>query len=97
VTIHVLATFNGRTDTQKSTVSDLSFRAVGARGLAYNSYDCGASLATPLETFSDVFAGATTEGDICFLIDDAEADSLRLYVETFDENFDTVTTFFSLR
>jgi hypothetical protein len=96
VTIRVAATFNGRSDAQKSTVSDLSFKAVGAKGLAYNSYDCGASLDTPLETFSDVFAGATTEGDICFLVDDADADTMRLYIETFNANFDTITTFFAL-
>lgn len=97
ITIHLSATFAGRTDAQKSTVSDLSLRAVGAKGVAYNSYDCSASLAKPLETFTDVFAGATLEGDVCFLIDDSDADSLRLYIETYDSHLDNTTTFFSLR
>jgi hypothetical protein len=97
ITIHLSATFAGRPDAQKSTVSDLSLRSVGAKGVAYNSYDCSASLAKPLETFTDVFAGATLEGDVCFLIDDSDADSLRLYIETYDSNLDNTTTFFSLR
>ncbi len=97
ITIHLSASFTGRTDTQKSTVSDLSLRAVGAKGVAYNSYDCSASLATPLETFTDVFTGATVAGDVCFLIDDSDADSLRLYIETYDTHLDNTTTFFSLR
>jgi hypothetical protein len=97
VTIHLSTTFGGRTDAQKSTVSDLTLRAVGAKGVAYNAYDCSASLAKPLETFTDVFTGATVEGDVCFLIDDSDADSLRLYIETYDSHLDNTTTFFSLR
>jgi hypothetical protein len=97
ITIRLSATFVGRADAQKSTVSDLSLRAVGAKGVAYNSYDCSASLATPLETFTDVFTGATVEGDVCFLIDDSDAESLRLYIETYDSHLDDTTTFFSLR
>lgn len=77
--------------------TDVFFKVVGPKGVAYESYECLAVPPTPLDTTTDVFAGGTVAGNLCFLVDSPDAaGGLVLYAETFDADFDVLTTYFAL-
>ena len=91
----VNAAFGGPAD-KATLLGAVFFKAVGPRGLAYDSTDCVVVLADDIDIFRDVFAGGSLSGDVCFVVDAADAVGLVLYAETYDPEFNLDSTFFAL-
>ena len=73
----------------------LTFKTLGERGVAYETYPgCGV---TPdsLDTFTEIFTGGQIEGNECWQIASQDADSLMLLVDV--GLFDDIRVWFSLQ
>ncbi len=82
---------------EKSAVfSEVYFKAVGPKGVAYDATGCVAVLANGIDLFRDVFAGGSLSGDVCFVVDAGDAVGLVLYADTYDPEFNLDSTFFAL-
>lgn len=93
--VTVNAAFGGPAD-KAALVGEVFFKAVGPKGLAYDATDCYAVLPNNLDLFNDVFSGGSLTGEVCFLIDPADAAGLVLYADTYDSSFELNSTFFAL-
>lgn len=80
--VNLTATYVGNgEDESASLFFGLDFSAVGASAVAYELYDDACTpyeLPDALDQNAEVFEGGTVTGDICFAVDEDDADSLLL-------------------
>jgi hypothetical protein len=78
--VTVSATYNG--SESATVIGGLSFEAVGASSVSYNTYDpsCGV-IPNELASGNEVFEGGAVEGNVCFQVTAEDASSLVMYVE----------------
>ncbi len=92
-----LTMLNDGGDTDKRIPGyDLILKAVSASGKSYENSDCSVVTPEPLDRFVDLFKGKSTTGNVCFLVDDADAADLTMYVDVFTADYNTITYYFSL-
>ncbi len=94
VMVAVNAAYNGPDD-KSSAFLGPSLKAVGPSKKSYAQYDCYAALPDQLDATADVFAGSSIAGNVCFIVDSADAAELTLYTEGFDDNFDQLLVYFA--
>jgi hypothetical protein len=94
VMVVVNASYSGPED-KSSVFLGPTLKAVGGSKKSYNQYDCAAALPDQLDITADVFSGSSVSGNVCFIVDSADAASLTIYTEGFDENFDQQLVYFA--
>ena len=78
-----------------SLISDVSFNAVGDRGVAYDTYDPGCGvIPDELDSFTELFTGGQIEGSECWQVASQDVDSLVMFVDF--GLFNRVRVWFSL-
>jgi hypothetical protein len=86
--INLTATYVGNGEDDSTTLFfSLDFGAVGASNVAYDPFEdnCGfATLPDPLDQNAEVFEGGSVTGNICWEVDEDDADALLLFA---DESF----------
>jgi len=86
--VHITATYLGNgEDDSTSLFFSVDFGAVGGSNVAYDPYEdaCGyATLPDPLDQNAEVFVHGSIGGNICWTVDEGDADSLLLFI---DESF----------
>ncbi len=85
----------GDTD-KRQPAFDFPLKAVSTAGTAYEGSNCSAVLPDPLPWFSDVFKGSAITGNVCFIVADADATGLKMYVDVYTKSFATFTYYFDL-
>ena len=79
-----------------SLISDVSFNAVGYRGVAYDTFDPGCGvIPDELDSFTELFTGGQIEGNECWQIASEDVDSLVMFVDF--GLFNGVRVWFSLK
>ncbi len=93
--VGVEVTYSGTTTGQPSF--DLNFQAVGERAVVYSPFDASCGV-VPADQFqaNELFPGGTTQFNVCWAIDSADAESLVMFVEPLFA-FDVQPVFFALR
>ncbi len=92
--IEVTATYNGPDD-KASVFLAPTLKAVGPTKKSYDQYDCSAVLPNQLDVAADVFAGASITGNVCFVVDAADAAGLTVYTTGFDDDFNELLVYFA--
>jgi len=78
--VSVAVTYIGKDEGEPTW--DLNFKAVGASGVGYTTYDASCGVVPNGEyEIGSLFEGGVAEYNVCWQIDSADADSLALYVE----------------
>jgi hypothetical protein len=96
VLMNMKVTNNGGETDKRIPGYDLPIKALSVSGKAYENSDCLAATPEPLDRFVDLFKGKSIEGNVCFLIADADATGLQMYIDVTTKDYSTLTYYFNL-
>jgi hypothetical protein len=96
VLMNLTVTNNGGDTDKRIPAFDLPVRAISKSGKTYESNGCITVLPDPLNWGTDLFKGSSVTGNLCLIVDDADAAGLTMYIDAFSPDFTAVTYYFTL-
>jgi hypothetical protein len=95
VQFNISVTNTGGDKDKRTPGYDLTYKAVAQSGTSYESNSCIATVAQPVQMYSDLFKGKTTTGNACLVVDAADAKGLVLYFDVVDAEYNSYTYYFA--
>jgi Domain of unknown function (DUF4352) len=96
VLMNVTVTNNGGDTDKRIPAFDLPVKAVSKSGKTYESNGCITVLPDPLNWGTDLFKGSSVTGNLCLIVDDADAAGLTMYIDAFLPDYTSATYYFTL-
>ncbi len=96
VLMNLTITNTGGDKDKRIPAFDLPVKAISKSGKTYESNNCATVLPDPLNWGTDLFKGSAVTGNLCFVVDDADATGLIMYIDAFLPDYTAVTYYFTL-